>query len=67
MIAMSVTNRTIYDCNLFQKGPYMIAMSKIVRESRDYDFWTNHVKTNFQSFQSYLVSLVMKIAIWSSS
>ena len=28
-------------------GPNMIAMSKFVLESRDYDFWTNLVKANF--------------------
>ena len=38
MIAISVLNRTKYDCNLFQKGPNMIAMSKFALESRDYDF-----------------------------
>ena len=37
----------------------MIAMSKLVLESRDYDFWTNLRKTKFRSLQSYL----KKIAI----
>ena len=48
MIAISVLNRTIYDCNIFQNGPNMIAMSKFVLESRDYDFWVNLVKTNIR-------------------
>ena len=55
MIAMSISNRIIYDCNLYQKGPNTIAMSKFVPESRDYDFWTKHMNTNFRSLQSYLV------------
>ena len=41
MNAISVPNRTIYDCNLFQKGRNMIVMSKSILESRGYDFWTN--------------------------
>ena len=38
MIAILIPNRTIYDCNLDQLGPNMIAMSTIVLESPDYDF-----------------------------
>ena len=48
MFAMTILNRTIYDWNLFQKGPNMIAMSKFVQESRDYDSWTNLVKINLR-------------------
>ena len=51
MIAMSISNGTIYHCNLFRLGLDMIAISKFVLESRDYDFWTNLVKTNFRSLQ----------------
>ena len=47
MNATKIQNRTIYDCNLFQKGLNMIAMSKIDQESRDYDFRMNLGKTNF--------------------
>ena len=62
MIATSISNRTIYYCNLFQSGLNMIAISKFVLKSRDYDFWTNLAKTNFRSLQSYLVQFG-KIAI----
>ena len=55
MNAISVLERTKYDCNLLQKGPNIIARSKFVAESRDYDFWTNYMKTNLRSLQSYLV------------
>ena len=37
MIAISVPNRTLYDCNPFQTGLNMIAMSEIIVKSRDYD------------------------------
>ena len=53
MIAICFTNRAIYDCNLFR--PNMIAMSKIIVESRDNDFWTNLAKTNFPRLKLYLV------------
>ena len=33
---------------LVKKGLNMLAISKIVLESRDYDFWTNLAKTNFR-------------------
>ena len=35
----------------------MLAMSKIVQESRDYDSWTNLVKIKFLRLQAYLVSI----------
>ena len=54
MNEISVPNRTIYDCNLFEKGPNMITPSKIILESRDYDFLTNLVRINFRLLQSYL-------------
>ena len=57
-MAMSIPSRTINDCSLQQKGPYMIAMSKFVLETRDYDFWTNLVKIKFRLSQSYLVLFV---------
>ena len=58
MIAISIPNRTIYDCILYLLGANMIAMS----ESRDYDFWTNLLK-KIRLLQSYLVLFIMKIAI----
>ena len=45
ILALSNPKRTSYACNLFQKGHNMLAMSKIVLEPRDYDFWTNLAKT----------------------
>ena len=38
MIAISDRQRTMYACNLVHWGLYMLAMLKIVLESRDYDF-----------------------------
>ena len=55
MNAISIPNRAIYDCNINQLGPNMIAMTKIVLESREYDFWTNLLKIKFRFLQSYLV------------
>ena len=58
--------RTIYACNAFIWGPNMLAITEIVLESRDYDFWTNHAKTNFQYFQAYLVPIERDYKhIWS--
>ena len=37
MLAISNSKRTLYACNLFQKGPNMLAMSKIDPEWRNYD------------------------------
>ena len=34
MLAISTRKRTIYGCIVFQYGPNMLAMSKIVLESR---------------------------------
>ena len=48
-------------CNLFLKGSNMPAMSKIVPESRDYDFCNNLVKLNLLRLQAYLVPFVIKI------
>ena len=68
MNAISAPNRTIYDCNPNQLGPNMIAMSKSVLGSRDYDFWTNPVKVNFRLLQSYLVLFERDCNhIWSDS
>ena len=39
----------------FSRGPNMLAMSKMVLESRDYDFWTNLAETNFRWLPAYLV------------
>ena len=44
LTAISISNRAIYDCNLDQLGPNMLAMSKIVLEARDYDFCSNLAK-----------------------
>ena len=69
MNAIKVAIGTQYACNndnkgdliciqsQFRKGPNMIAMSKMLLESRDYDFWTNLAKTNFRSLQAYLISI----------
>ena len=57
MIAITNQKRTIYDCNPFQLGPNMIAISEIVLESCDYDFWTNRAKTKFRLLQSYLIPI----------
>ena len=83
MIAIMIKMRTLYDCNLnsesdhiwlqslpgkvYQLGPNMNAMSKIVLGSRDYDFWTNLVKINFRLLQSYLVFFEDCNHIWSDS
>ena len=40
----------------------MIAMSKFVLKSRDYDFETNPVKVNFRLLQSYMVWFRVEIA-----
>ena len=39
----------------------MLAMSEMVIESRDYDFWTNLASTNFRWLQAYF-SLLKEIA-----
>ena len=68
MIAISIPKQTIYDSNLYQLGPNMIAMSKIVLWSRDYDFWTNLVEMNCRLLQSYLVPFEWDCNhIWSVS
>ena len=72
MLAISIIKRFNYACNLnsetdymclqsFQWGPNMLAMSKIVLESRDYDVWTNLAKTNFRGLQAYLVPFETEI------
>ena len=67
MIAITNQKRTIYDCNPFQLGPNMIAISEIVLESCDYDFWTNLAKTKFRLLQSYLVPIWKDCnLIWSA-
>ena len=58
----------IYDCNLFQRGPNMIAISKIVPGSRTYHFWPILAKTNCWCLQSYLVPFERDCNyIWSDS
>ena len=47
MPAILIIKGTQYACNLSQSGPNMLAMSKMVLESRDNDFRANLVKTNF--------------------
>ena len=54
MNVISIPNRTIYDCNPYLLGLSMIAMSKFVLESRDYEFRTNR-EDHFWWLQSYLV------------
>ena len=60
MPAISNSKLTIYACNFYPRGTIMLAMSKIVLDSPDYDFWTNLAKTNFQCLQAYLVPVVKK-------
>ena len=55
MLAISNLNRTLSVCNLVRLEPNMLAMSEMVLESRDYDFWTNLASTNFRWLQAYLV------------
>ena len=38
----------------------MLAMSKIIPESRDYDFWTNLAKTKFRSLQVPIVLMIAR-------
>ena len=58
MNATSVSKGTKYACNLKSKrGSNMLAMPKMVLESREYDFWTNLAKTNFRWLQIYLVPI----------
>ena len=61
IIAILIPNRTIYDCNPFENGANMIAMSKIVLGSRDYDFWTNLVKINFSLLPSYVIPFISRL------
>ena len=45
MPTIFIMKGTQYSCNLSEIGPNMLAMSKMVLESRDYDFWANFAKT----------------------
>ena len=59
MVAIIFMSGTEYDCNhdnngdliclqyRLERGLNMLAMSEIVPESRNYDFWTNLAKTKF--------------------
>ena len=40
----------------------MLAITEIVLESRDYDFWTNHAKTHFECLQAYMIRFEFEIA-----
>ena len=68
MIAISIPNRTIYDCNPFQKGPNMIAM---IENLFPHDSSNNHshvTLTRFPRLQSYLVLFERDCNhIWSDS
>ena len=68
MIAMSIPNRTIYDCNLSQLGPNMIAMIDNLL-SRDSSKNHSHVTLGRISIlQSYLVPIGKDCYhIWSDS
>ena len=68
MIAMSIPNRTIYDCNLSQLGPNMIAMIDNLL-SRDSSKNHSHVTLGRISIlQSYLVPIGKDCNhIWSDS
>ena len=55
MIAMSIPNRTIYDCSLFQKGLNMIAIIEIWLSQ---DSFRNHSPVGqISTLQSYLVPI----------
>ena len=63
MNAISIPNWTIYDCNIFQKEPNMIAM---IQNLFSRDSSRNHVHVTLAKFpilQSYLVHFVIKIVI----
>ena len=45
MNAISNPKRTKYARNFFVGEPNMLAITEIVLETRDYDFWTKHAKT----------------------
>ena len=69
MIAMSISNRTIYDSNLFQLGLNMIAISKFVLKSHD-ESRDNKLSIieiifgpNWERLQSYMVRFGIDIAI----
>ena len=63
MVTFLIIKGVKYVCNLksetdyicFQLGPNMLAMSEIVPESGDSDFWTTLAKTNFRLLQLYVV------------
>ena len=57
MVAISNLNRTIYACNLFQKGPNMLAIIKILL-SRDSSKNHSYVTLGqFLTLQAYLVPI----------
>ena len=71
MIAISIPNRTIYDCNLFQKWPNMIAMAKFGLESRGFLDESRENKFSFiaiifgpfwKRLESYMVQFIIEIA-----
>ena len=53
MIEICFPDRTIYDCNPFQTGPNMSAMSEIILESRDYDLLTNLDCNHIRPFRDH--------------
>ena len=66
MVAINFMSGTKYACNQsndwelicllsqIQNGLFMLAMSKMLLESHDLDFWTNPAKTNFRLLQAYI-------------
>ena len=68
MIAITYGKRTIYDCNLFQKGPNMIAM---IENLLSCDSSKNHSHVTLgqlSTLQSYLVPIGQDCNhIWSDS
>ena len=57
MVAISIPNPTINDCNLFQKGQNLIA---IIENTFSRDSFRNHIYVTlgrFSSLHSYLVSI----------
>ena len=70
MLAISNPKRTINACNLFENGQNMLAISKIVLRSRDYDFWiiiAKHIvraKFEIASIFSLLWNLDCRSILW---
>ena len=68
MIAMSTPKRTIYECNLFQKGPNMIAIIETLFSRHLSRNHSDVTQGKFSTLQSYLVLFERDCNhIWSDS